>query len=439
MQPRRKFIKTLAGLAAASTARSFAEPGPNLRPPEKPKGFPTMWVGAVTATGGVVKTKIPPGLNPRLLVREAGGEPLIFKPEPLLNPSQTVAIFRLEHLRPLTDYQCTLEVKGAPASFPPAMVRTFPPEGQPANFAFAFGSCARTGSQHEVFNTIARKRPAVLLHLGDFHYCNISRNDPRSFRAAWDTTLSSTTQGALYRNVPLAYIYDDHDFGPNDADKRSPARPASRTIYREYSPHYPLPAGGGDAAIYQAFTVGRVRFILTDLRSERDTEKTPDSPAKSMMGAAQKEWFKRELLDASRTHGLVVWGSSVPWIGAKGSDSWQGYANERRELSNFIAEHRIKNLCIICGDAHMLAADNGKNSDYSDSKKLRIPVLHGSAFDQGGSLKGGPYSEGTYLPKGKDGLFGWVEVEDDGQRVAVSFTGRNHLDEVKVSLNFEVT
>jgi alkaline phosphatase D len=317
-------------------------------------------------------------------------------------------------------------------------VRTFPPEGQPANFAFAFGSCARTGSQHTVFNTIASKRPAVFIHLGDLHYVNVCRDNPRHFRAAWDTVLSSNTQGALYRNIPLAYIYDDHDFGPNDSDKRNPGRPASRIVYREYMPHYPLPAGDGDAAIHQAFTVARVRFILTDLRSERDAGKTPDGPSKSMMGAAQKEWFKRELLESSRSHGLVVWGSSVPWIGTKSNDSWQDYMDERRELCNFIAQHRIKNLCILCGDAHMLAADDGSHSDYSDSQKLRIPVLHGSAFDQGGSTKGGPFSEGTYLPKSNEGLFGWVEVEDDGQRVAVRFTGRNQDDEVKVDLNFVV-
>ena len=438
MQPRRTFIKTLAGLAAVSTARVMAASGPILRPAVKPKGFPTMWVGAVTATGGVVKAKIPPGLNPRLLVREAGDAPIIFTPEALRDPSGTVATFRLKHLRPSTDYQCTLEVNGAPADFPPATVHTFPPEGQPAAFAFAFGSCARTGSKHAVFDTIARKRPAVFVHLGDMHYTNFSRNDPRLFRAAWDTTLSSATQGPLYRTVPLAYIYDDHDFGPNDTDSRSPSRAASRTVYREYAPHFPLPAGDGDAAIYQAFTIARVRFILTDLRSERDAGKTPDGPGKSMMGASQKSWFKRELLEASRSHGLVVWGSSVPWIGSKGGESWQNYTDERRELCNFIAQHRIKNLCILCGDAHMLAADNGTNSDYSDSKKLRIPVLHGSPFDQGGSMKGGPYSEGSQLPKGSDGQFGWVEVEDDGQRITVHYTGRNQDDEVKVDLTFDV-
>jgi alkaline phosphatase D len=152
----------------------------------------------------------------------------------------------------------------------------------------------------------------LFLHLGDMHYVNSSRNDPRYFRAAWDTVLASTTQGALYRSVPLASVWDDHDFGPNDADGRSPSRPAARHVYREYAPHYPLPAGDGDTAIYQAFSFGRTRFIVTDLRSERSPGRMPGGPGKTMMGAAQMKWFKRELAESSRSHAVVFWGSSVP-------------------------------------------------------------------------------------------------------------------------------
>jgi alkaline phosphatase D len=187
---------------------------------------------------------------------------------------------------------------------------------------------------------------------------------------------------------------DDHDFGPNDADSRSPARPVARSVYREYAPHYPLGGGSGDAAVYQAFTLGRVRFLLTDLRSERVADKTPDGPAKTMMGTAQKMWFFEELLAAARTHALVFWASSVPWIGDKAGDQWASYATERREIANFLAEHQIKNLCILCGDAHMLAADDGQETAYGRQSCRADPVLHGSALDQGGSYKGGPYSHG---------------------------------------------
>jgi alkaline phosphatase D len=425
----------VAGLGAAVLpARAVEEEMPI---PAKPTGIPTMWVGAVTHESAVVKTRLPPRAEARLLVSAAGGEPLIFQPEPVADSKGTVRMFRPHGLAFATRYTCTLEVNGKPATYPPVKFRTFPTPGNAASFAFAFGSCARTGSEHEVFDTIRGRDPAFFLHLGDMHYVNISRDDPRYFRAAWDTVLASTTQGALYRSVPLAYVWDDHDFGPNDADGRSPSRAAARRVYREYAPHYPLPAG--DGAIYQAFSFGRARFIMTDLRSERSPKKMPDGAGKTMLGARQKEWFKRELADASRSHAVVFWASSVPWIGGgEAGDGWQNYAAERKEIANFIAENGIRNLVILCGDAHMLAADDGTNGDYSDAGGLRIPVLHGSALDQRGRFKGGPYSAGYHVPEPGEGCFGWVSVSDSPDQVRVEFTGRDEYDFVKVRLKFAV-
>jgi len=69
----------------------------------------------------------------------------------------------------------------------------------------------------------------------------------------------------------MVYVYDDHDFGPNNADGNSPSKPAAQLAYRQNFPHYPLPGteSDGTGPVYQAFTYGRVRFILLDLRAEQ--------------------------------------------------------------------------------------------------------------------------------------------------------------------------
>jgi len=397
---RRRFARvTVAGIGATALRSLAADEPEQMQMPDKPTGIPTMWLGAVTHESAVVKAKLPPQAAARLLVLKPDEGPIIFEPELLAEPAGSVRTFRLHGLAAASRYTCTLEVNGKPAAYPPATLRTFPMHGNAASFTFAFASCARTGSEHEVFDTIRRRAPAFFLHLGDMHCANISRDNPRFFRAAWDTVLASITQGALYRSVPLAYIWNDHDFGPNDADARTPSRAAARRVYREYAPHYPLPAGDGNTAIYQGFSIARTRFILTDLRSERSPKKMPGGPGKTMLGAAQKEWFKRELVESSRSHAVVFWASSALWIGAdEHGEGWPAYADERREIANFIAENDVRNLVILCGDAHMLAADDGTNSDYSDAGALHIPVLHSSALDQHGSYMGGPYSHGFHLP-----------------------------------------
>ena len=384
--------------------------------------------------------------------------------------------FRVTGLEPDTQYFYGLEIHGAPVLNRRGAFKTFPPPDGPASFNFAFGSCARTGSENPVFNRIRELRPLFFLHTGDFHYLNITSNALVKFRMAYDEVLASPVQAALYRSVPLVYVWDDHDFAGNNSDRRAPAHRAARLVYEEYMPHYDTPAGDGDVPIYQSFAVGRVKFIVTDLRSERDEVKKPDGPGKSMLGAAQKAWLKSELLAAKGKYPLIFWVSSVPWIGEAGvnyypvhdrvsgyihhtnaalfkrdpataeqnrqvqnnDDFWGAYAHERREIADFIRDQQIPGVCILHGDAHSLAADDGRHSDYATGGGLKIPVLAAAPLDQSSSIKGGPYSLGVYKPRKDEGCFGYVQVRDHGTNILVRYSGRNSLGEEKIAHTFPV-
>lgn len=317
-------------------------------------------------------------------------------------------------------------------------VRTLP--AGPASFTIALGSCADTGSTHQVFRTIAAHEPLLFLHTGDLHYRDIAVNDVNAFNAAYDSALTSVIQAVLFRSTAVAYMWDDHDFGPNNSDSSSPSREASRAAYRLNVPHHPLvvPAGG---PVHHAFTVGRVRFIMADARSERSPRSVPEGPERSVLGAEQKAWLKRELLAARDTHALIVWINTVPWIGtdtgAENEDRWTGFPTERAELAAFIERNGIHNLCAVSGDAHMLAIDDGTNNRYGPGRRPLFPVFHAAALDRKGSVKGGPYSHGAF---GGPGQFGLMRVTDDGgAEVHVEWSGRTHEDVELVRHRFTVT
>jgi alkaline phosphatase D len=354
--------------------------------------------------------------------------------------------------------------------------RTFPPPG-PASFSIAWGSCARTGSTSDTFDRIRENRPLFFMNVGDFHYLDIRTNDRARFRAGYDAVLASPQQANLYRHIPFVYIWDDHDFGGNASTSRSPVHESARRTFEEYVPHYPLAFTELEGPISQSFSVGRVKFLLTDLRSQRDEVRKRDSEEKTLLGAKQKEWLKKEMLAANGVFPLICWVMSDPWVGQPRTnyyywvktnqfgfvhhtnyvasqdtaltnrnrgraddDHWSVYATERREMADFIKSNHISGVCILHGDSHMLAADDGTHSDFATGGGAPLPVMCAAPLDQDPSIKGGYYSQGAYRVDNKKGEcgFGLLFVTDKGDRIDVAFSGRNNKNEEKISLKFSV-
>jgi hypothetical protein len=382
-----------------------------------------VWSGAVTESSAVVKAK----------VFSEFGEPRLFLGDAVVPPRDIsaggIATFHLEGLLPGTSYDYRVSVgDGAVLG---GRFQTFA-QG-PSSFRFVFGSCARTGSNHRIFETMESLEPLFTLHMGDFHYENIGENDPAEFRRAFDKVLASERQSSLYRSAPIAYIWDDHDYGPNDADGTHPGKPAAVATYGEYVPHYPLERDEGD--LRQAFTVGRIRFLLTDVRSHRVPDEAPDGPEKTMLGLAQREWLLSEIEASRGRHALVVWVNPVPWIAEPGSGhGWGRYDWERRHIADRIVEAGMTGrLLMLSGDGHMVAIDDGTHSNFATNGaagEKGFPVMHAAPLDRYARPKGGPYSHGVAGRRILFGLvpiqqFGLAEIRDDGQVLEVSLSGRN--------------
>lgn len=302
----------------------------------------------------------------------------------------------------------------------------------PQDLVVAIGACARRGSNGAVFDQIVEMNPDLYLAVGDMHYGSVSSGDPEDHLREYGVALRQPAQSQLFRSIPTAYIWDDHDYGPNDAGADSPSRAAVANAYRAAVPHYGVSENIADP-IAQAFTIGRVRFILTDTRSQR-TEN-------SMLGPDQLAWFIDEVRQSSRDHALVVWANPTPWITETDSseDDWSTHAPERQVIADALVEYGIDNLVMVSGDAHMLAIDDGTNSGYSENNNTGFPLLQAAALDRPGSSKGGPYSEGAF-PGG--GQFGLLEIEDDGGAVVhVELSGHDWEGNEIVSFrtSFEVS
>ena len=303
-------------------------------------------------------------------------------------------------------------------------------EGTPFNFKIAVGGCAWTGSKSEVFRQIAAHKPLFMLHLGDFHYKDIDTDDMALRINAIDLVLGSESQRELYSKVPIVYTWDDHDWLGNDSGRNETEEGARETALSSYQvafPHYPLALEGGAVPIYHAFTIGTVRFIVSDLRSE--------STSTSIYSNEQRDWLLNELSQADQ-YDFVIWASSKPWIGQadKGEDSWLGQADDRRELSEFISLilAKTQNLLAVSSDSHMLAFDNGKNTYYGDrANSSSFPILQSGPMDRLGSIKGGPFSDGCYTTKAeRNHQYSTISFDTVGPEPCLEITAYAYKDVV---------
>jgi hypothetical protein len=295
------------------------------------------WSGGVTGTSARVNAKVSDGTRARLVMsRDATfATPVYSDYAEVTDAAGGVVALSVDRLSPATTYYYALEVDGVRDTHRTGSLQTFPDSR--AAFSIVVSSCARTGSNGLVFEAMRAEDPLLYVIAGDFHYENVVTNNPDAFRDAYSAQIGAPAQAALYGHTPIAYVWDDHDFGGSNSNGNSAAAEAARTTYRENVPHYALASGPGDSPIYQAFSVGRVRFVMTDTRSQRDLEKMADN-SDSLLGEEQREWLKQELLEGSRNYDLVVWVNSVPWIApaASGRDDWGGYATERTEIADFM-------------------------------------------------------------------------------------------------------
>lgn len=343
---------------------------------------------------------------------------------------------------------------------------TTPPSGA-HNFNFAFGSCSRTcppncdsenpnpSASNSILYTKLRDKALnnsiqFFIHMGDMHYRDIDENNEELFQIAFNDVFSSPNQNDCWKDLPMYYMWDDHDYGPNDTDKNNPARPAAMAAFNSRVPR-PLDSSlTTSAAPFYSFKRGRVRFIVTDVRSERDPKNVLNSEdrRKKIFSDTQRDWFFNELLKVKTNNEIIIWVNTKPWISSIGNtkDDWGGYHAARMEIVNFIKNNNLTNhILIISGDMHALAYDDGTSiNNYGDLK-----VCHAGPLDQTSSIKGGPYLRGPFPASANNWVtqYGIIEIIDDGDcnNISINYKGISvdtedpYAETIEINESFNLT
>jgi alkaline phosphatase D len=241
-----------------------------------------------------------------------------------------------------------------------ALARPFPsfntaPElGAPNQVRFAFVSClGRNGFESAAAwgDMAARVEIDLLLMLGDNHYADST--EPARQRAAYYSHRRIAGYEEITRHTPTYAIWDDHDYGPNDSDSTAEGKENSLRTFQEF---WANPASGepDNPGIYFKFSRGDIDFFMLDVRYHRSPNRAPNDESKTMLGAKQLAWLKRELLESTAKVKFIASGSE--WQLNGHLDSWTSFDRERREIWDFMREHELQGVVFLSGDRHFTGA-----------------------------------------------------------------------------------
>jgi len=332
----------------------------------------------------------------------------------------------LTDLQPATTYYYRIVVgwRVVPSPVMPHFT-TAPPRKSVIDFRFAVFAdlISRSGLAAPAYSSAANDGPAFVLQIGDFDHRD--PGNPRggstvsieNWRAMHRDVLGRTASGqefaaAIASSFPLYHIWDDHDFGDNNADRTAPWKSLATQAFREYYPTFSLP--NADGGFWYSFLYAQVEVFVLDLRSQRDPDDEPDTADKSMLdgaaiAAGQRDWLQAALI-ASTARWKVLISSSVWNPNSKKVDSWYLFRNEQAALVEFIHQNGITGVVILSGDLHSAGAiDDGTNSFFPE---LSVPPtnISGPSDCTGGYC--GEWSEGVLVGSDRSG-YGLVIVEHD--------------------------
>ncbi|MFW6189187.1 MAG: alkaline phosphatase D family protein [Planctomycetota bacterium] len=265
------------------------------------------------------------------------------------------AVAEVTGLLPDTEYHYRVLVDGESIGVPRSRTFRTYPAGGGARFAVGFGGGAGYYPDRErVWARIAGRALSAFLFLGDNVYIDWPDSTPVQ-RYHYYRRQSRPEFRRLVGTTPVYAIWDDHDFARNDGwgGPKVEEPEWKRRVWRVFRQNWVNPSyGGGEErpGCWFRFSIADVDFFMLDGRYYR-TDPRGESP--SMLGPAQKRWLLDGLKASRATFKVMV--TPVPMArGTKGRspDTWDGYAEERRQIFDFLHEHRIEGVFTLAADRH---------------------------------------------------------------------------------------
>ncbi len=291
----------------------------------------------------------------------------------------------------------------------------------------AFGSCASEKNPQPILFQVAAQNPDVFIYLGDNIYGDTENMEV--LRRKYAKLGRKGEFQMLQQTCPILAIWDDHDYGANDAGKYYPKKADSKQVFLEFWGEAQASSRWQHEGIYHAHLVGTgdqiVQIILLDTRTFRsdlqriqDKEKYKhdyqphENPDSTILGITQWKWLEEQLRQPAQ---LRIIATSIQFGHEyNGYESWTNVPLEQQKMIDLIQSTQANGVVFISGDVH-----------WAELSKREIPNAYplydatASGINKSwGSTEPNQYRVGEVV---RDHNFGMIEIDWEAKPVQVQF------------------
>lgn len=251
--------------------------------------------------------------------------------------------------------------------------------------AIAFGSCGHEDEEQPILSLAADYKPDAFVFLGDNIYGDTDNMD--TLQHKYNKLGNKPEFQKLRAATKLYAIWDDHDFGRNDAGKWYPYKKESKEIFLNFFNEPAASERRKHEGVYHTEYLTKngktIQLILLDVRTFRSDlllfdkknselqrryfyplDYQPHTSADStLLGAEQWKWLEGELKKPADLR-FICSGSQFS-IEFNGYEAWANFPHEQKKMMSLIKSTKANGVVFLTGDVH-----------YAEISKLQEPGLY---------------------------------------------------------------
>jgi alkaline phosphatase D len=225
-------------------------------------------------------------------------------------------------------------------------------------YRFMVTSCALTvpvglrwlhpGIEDRTYKHVVKTEADFNLWIGDYlYYFPKHYKSPENMAAHWVWKRKRRLIAKFTESMPQYSIWDDHEYGWNDADASFVFKEQSLNLFSKYwaNPAYGTPETPG---CFFKFDYLDSEFFMLDDRYYRTQ---PNDSIPTVLGTGQMAWFKQNLKQSKAVFKFISIGSQVFNQLSEHECYWH-YKDELGDIIKFIKDENISGVIFLTGDRH---------------------------------------------------------------------------------------